>query len=126
MWPPNMFFFYSFHNEPLQYYHYMLVLLTFTLYVRAYCLYSCVSVRAHCPRARAPMFFYCFYCNSFFLFRCESLCARCACVFQSTCVCTYVRYACVLSNQTLHVRVCVLTDCPRARASMFFYCVCFF
>ena len=64
--------------------------------------------------------------NSFFLFRCESLCAHCACVFQSTCVCTYVRYACVLSNQTLHVRVCVLTDCPRARASMFFYCVCVF
>ena len=61
----------------------------------------------------------------FILFRYKCcLCARCACVLQSTCVCVYVRCACVMSKlfmSALVLNTRVRADCPRARASMFFF-----
>ena len=57
------------------------------------CMPACACWLPAHVRARQCSFIVCvflisFYC--FFLFRWESLCTRCVCVFQSTCVCTWV------------------------------------
>ena len=107
----------------------------FTARVRAVC--ACVRAvfTLVCPRARESMsacarqcsfivvFFY-FVVFMFFIITCipllrVSVC--CACVLQSTCLCTYVRMKCVraVSKQTVHGHVCVLTAHVRARQCSF-------
>ena len=97
-------------------------------YVRSACVLSKQTVNGHVcvltahVRARQCQFILRF---PFILFHCKCcLCARCACVLQSTCVCVYVRCACVLSKlfmSALVLNTRVRADCPRARASMFFF-----
>ena len=85
-----------------------------------------VCVLTACPRARAPMFFYCFFyyfilCFFYFV---VSVCVLVLRACFSPRVCTCLRCACVLSE--LCMPACVCAEYPRARSLISFYYFLFF